>query len=92
MLNGISRLFYVIDEVIIKNNKGAEQDRGGVYYKNILPYNGIINIEWTFDQVNKFLKALYFPPHKGALLKFNDNEYIINTMEDYVNIVYGRDC
>lgn len=41
---------------------------GGRYYKRELPYNGIIDKNWPINKTESFIRAMYYPPYKGALL------------------------
>ncbi len=63
---------------------GTPQTGESGYYSRAVPYGGYIQPGWTDEQVDRFIRALYFPPHKGALLRLPDgSEQEILTMKDY---------
>ena len=54
------------------------------YYGRELPHGGYIDPTWTDEQVERFIRAMIFPPFKGAMLRLSDGtEREILTMEDY---------
>lgn len=58
--------------ILLENNyEGTPQQITGneKYYKRELPYNGIIDPLWSQDKRERFIRAMYFPPHGGAILK-----------------------
>ena len=63
---------------------GSEQSGVSSYYKRNLPYNGIIDNAWTFEQKKAFVKALYFPPHKGAVLIKDGKKVEILSVDELV--------
>ena len=62
------------------------QAKGGCYYKRILPNNGYIDRLWTDQQIERLIRAMYFPPHKGAMLRTKDGEVEIKSFQQYLNI------
>jgi len=52
--------------------KGRKQKKSGNYrtYKREVPYNGYIDTNWTKNKIYNFIRAMYFPPFKGARLKY----------------------
>ena len=49
----------------------------GDYYSRKLPYNGVINWEWSDRKVYNYCRSLNFPPFKGAVTILNGNEFEI---------------
>ena len=72
---GIKNFDEMINKVLINNYKGRKQKGLGSYHYRKVPYNGEINLNWDLSFIDKFIRAMYFPPHKGAILKFNGKEY-----------------
>ena len=78
----------------LRNELGAmEQDSGGEYFGRELPYGGKINLSWSRTQIERFIRAMSFPPHRGAELDIRGQTYevssysdIIKLTEDYENI------
>lgn len=68
---------------LIKNKyEGEKQIECGSYYKREIPYNGIINNEWSKKQKELFVRAMYFPPYPGAILIKNNNYITINSISE----------
>jgi len=63
------------------------QAKGGMYYKRMLPNNGYIDRLWTDEQIERFIRAMYFPPHRGALLRTTRGEIEINNFEQYLKVI-----
>jgi methionyl-tRNA formyltransferase len=57
---------------------------GGKYYPRKVPHEGYINRDWTYNQIDAFIRALHFPPFKGATLKYKDKELEIDNLEQYI--------
>jgi len=54
------------------------------YYNRDVPYNGYIQAGWTGAQVDRFIRAMYFPPHKGAMLLLPDGRGVeVTSMAQY---------
>lgn len=43
------------------------------YHPKKLPFDGFFDCEWKLDFCERFLRALYFPPHPPALLRVKDS-------------------
>jgi len=72
-----------LDYIIGYEWNAYPQEQGGKYYKKILPNNGYIDIEWDDNKIERFIRAMYFPPYKGALLKTEEGDIEINSLEEY---------
>ena len=62
------------------------QSGTGRYYSPAMPHNGIIDPSWDQDYVEKFIRAMYFPPHTGARVEVNNCLLECNTLKDYLDI------
>lgn len=63
---------------------GSLQTGIPAYYSRALPYDGYIQPGWDREQVDRFVRAMYFPPHKGATLHLADGRTVeISTLEEY---------
>jgi len=47
--------------------EGSEQQGDASYHYRRLPFSGIIQPEWPDDQVERFIRAMHFPPFEGAV-------------------------
>jgi methionyl-tRNA formyltransferase len=70
-------------DLVIANFNGVEQKGDPSYYPRKLPYDGKINIkELDLEDACRFVKAMYFPPHEGAIFILTDgSEVEINSIE-----------
>jgi methionyl-tRNA formyltransferase len=62
---------------LVKGEVGKEQKGETSYYLRELPFDGyrkLSNI--TYYQASQFIKAMYFPPHKGAIFELNDSSRV----------------
>lgn len=66
--------------MVISGEKGILQPEGGIYYKRGCPYDGQIDESWDLDYIERFIRAMYFPPYPPAY--FNGKE--IYTLEQYL--------
>lgn len=82
-INKLPELFKLINE----NYQGTKQSEEGSYYPRKVPYDGIINNDWDINSKKKFIRAMYFPPHKGAILLKNNEEIEITNEKDLLKLI-----
>jgi methionyl-tRNA formyltransferase len=61
--------------------------KGGDYYPRKVPYDGIIDLNWPESKIESFIRAMYFPPFKSAILFKDDQEFEVDTFQQYQNII-----
>ena len=76
--------------VIHKRHQGYPQVGEPSYFPRNLPYDGYIKPHWNRDQIDRFIRAMYFPPYRGAVLKLDDQEYEIQSIDEYDALVAKR--
>ena len=54
-------LEYVLD---FAGKPGVKQQTVGAYYNRTLPHGGQIDPSWDNEQIKRFQRAMFFPPHK----------------------------
>ena len=59
--SAFNNLKFVID---FAGKPGIKQETVGTYYNRKIPYDGKIDPTWNHDQVDRFKRAMYFPPYK----------------------------
>jgi methionyl-tRNA formyltransferase len=80
---GISDLTDILG-AIQRGIPGIPQEGERRYYNRALPHGGYINPEWDKLQIDRFIRAMIFPPFRGAMLKLSDGtEREILSMVDY---------
>lgn len=73
--------FYEAFDTVISGNFGIQQIGEASYYPRKVPYNGLIDRTWDNDFIERFIRAMYYPPYAPAKFKGLD----IFTFEDYLN-------
>jgi len=67
----------------MKDNSGKPPVTIGTYYNKSVPFDGIIDTDWTLDEIDRFIRAMYHPPHLPAKLIKNGKIYYIKTIDCY---------
>ena len=57
--------------------------RGGIHYPRKVPHSGYIDIKWSVEKIEAFIRAMHFPPHQGAILKQGNMETEINSIQEF---------
>ena len=73
----------ILTLVISKKYKGKQQVGKSQYFKREVPFGGHINPMWDINKIEHFIRAMYFPPFKGAMLNINGQEKEIFSIEEY---------
>ena len=73
----------LVMEKCINGEPGEPQSNGGRYFKNALPFDGNINIEWGRNEIEKFIRAMYFPPFAPAKIMLDGTLKLISNIEEY---------
>lgn len=64
-----------------------EMPKGGDYYIRKVPFDGKIDRNWSESQIESFIRAMYFPPFKSAVLMKDGQEIEIDTFVQYQKII-----
>lgn len=75
--------FYKAFEKVINNDSGQKQAQGGTYYPRGCPYAGQIDESWSDEKIERFIRAMFFPPYPMAHYKGQE----IKTFDEYLNII-----
>ena len=88
LIQGSNSFGKVIDLVTKKHYEGRPQKGKPSYFGRKVPFGGYINPSWSIEQVDRFIRAMYFPPYKGALVRLTDGtEKEINSIHEYQSLV-----
>jgi methionyl-tRNA formyltransferase len=65
--------------------KGQDQEMPkSEYHFRKFPSDGYIDVSWSTDKIDRFVRAMYCPPYIGARLRCPDGrEYEVTTMDEY---------
>jgi methionyl-tRNA formyltransferase len=66
------------------------QEHGGCYHDRQVPYSGTIDPVWPEEMIERFIRAMYFPPHAPAALKIGEKTYPVYSMDEYMRLVQGK--
>lgn len=61
----------------------VEQKEGGSYHRREIPFDGTINMDWPEEMVDRFIRAMYFPPHLPAKLEIGEKTHWVTSLADY---------
>ncbi len=54
------------------------------YYPRKVPSGGVIDPTWPRTQIDRFIRAMYFPPFKGAVVRLQDgSDKEVLSMQEY---------
>lgn len=65
------------------NIRNSAMPPGGSYYPRSLPFGGFIVESWDEVRIDAFIRAMHFPPFKGALLKRGDLSLEVDSIEKF---------
>lgn len=75
-----SKRFLEAFYLVINEFKGIPQEKRGNYYKRGCPHNGHIDPNWSYDKIERFIRAMNYPPLPPASI----GDQKIYTIEDYL--------
>ena len=82
--NNFNRMFNLVTE---KKYKGISQVGKPSYYPRKVPYDGYIDRSWSNTKIERYIRAMIFPPKPFAKLKLNDQDYNINSISQYISLI-----
>lgn len=86
IIEGLKKFPQVL-QMVINKNKGYQQQGESSYYPRKVPYEGYIDPNWDLQMIDRFIRAMYFPPFKGAMVKLNNGEEReVLSIKEYVNL------
>lgn len=80
MFEALNELIIVV-QAVLKGEVGRPQQGVVSYYRRGSPLKGEIQLDWPIDKVQRFIRAMTFPPYPPA--KLNGREIL--SLEDYIN-------
>lgn len=60
---------------------------GGRYFGKHIPYNGQIDPAWPIDRIERFIRAMYYPPFMGASATTAGGTFECCTLQDYLSLI-----
>ncbi len=80
---GLARLPEVMRLVTVERFPGRPQPGNGSHFARKLPWGGRIDPHWSREQVERFIRAMYFPPFTGAVIEIDGQDHEVNSIEEY---------
>jgi methionyl-tRNA formyltransferase len=77
-------IFQLENLLSLVGTPGQSPSKIGKYYDKSIPFNGIIQPNWDIDTVDRFVRAMYHPPHTPAILEKNGKLHYINNIKEFV--------
>jgi hypothetical protein len=76
LIEGTSAFGDAFRRVVEERCPGKPQVGEPSYFPRKVPFGGFIDPGWNRQQIDRFIRALYFPPFKGALARLENGEEI----------------
>ncbi|KAA9406606.1 methionyl-tRNA formyltransferase [Haloarcula sp. KBTZ06] len=81
---GMSNFLPVLELIVEEEYSGRPQTGVGTYHgRGDLPNDGVINHQWSDDEIDRFIRAMYYPPFRPAVAEFGGQEFEITSMAEY---------
>lgn len=87
---GVSQ-FGEILHMVLSGEKGGPQVGQSSYYPREVPNNGIIDDHWPTERIERFIRAMFFPPYKGALVIREGMEVEVRSIRQYKKLTPSID-
>jgi methionyl-tRNA formyltransferase len=82
---GVS-LFGLVLDMVLSGEKGSTQTGEPSYYPRAVPNKGIIDDDWAPERIERFIRAMFFPPFKGAVVIRNGKEVEVRSVHQYKKV------
>lgn len=87
--HGLAALPQVLRLVLEEGETGRAQPPGGRYYGRTLPFDGRIDRSWPPERIECFIRAMVFPPFKGAVVEIDGRDIEVLSWSHYLELVGG---
>lgn len=84
---GVASFLEAYDLVVNQKFPGLPQIGQSSYFPRSLPFGGWIDPSWSLTQIDRFIRAMTFPPKPGARLKLDGKIYEINSLAEYMQLL-----
>ena len=75
--------FEQVVEMTLAGEPGTEQTGEGSYYSRAVPHDGIIDPSWPDEQIDRFIRAMHFPQHPGAIAVIDGQKHEVQSLNEY---------
>ena len=84
---GMADFATVLRRVILDGDRGQPQTGGGDYHGRSVPYGGLIDPAWDRPRIERFIRAMTFPPLPPAEVQAGAHRYPVRTLAQYDQIM-----
>lgn len=68
-------------------SRAVPMPEGGEYYGRKLPFDGFIDLSWDDVKIDAFIRAMHFPPYRGALVSVRGEVHEVSSMEYFKELM-----
>lgn len=82
----IIRAMHRVDDVVdmmVRGETGTPQPAEGTYFPRKLPHDGKIDTTWPLAKIDRFIRAMQFPPFDPAVVEHGGVTYHVRNIGDY---------
>ena len=80
-MNAFGEAFHLVTQ---ERFAGSPQVGEPSYFPRQVPYGGYIDPSWSRAQIDRYIRAMYFPPFKGAMVRLSDgSDREVSTIAEY---------
>lgn len=84
LVNTTASLFVrVLDRAETGSLEGTPQEGEGSFHRREVPFDGLIDAQWPRARIDRFIRALYFPPYHPATVLVDGHRSTVRTIEQY---------
>lgn len=76
--------------VVEERYEGRPQKGPSSYYPRQVPCDGYIDPKWNEQLIEHFIRAMFFPPFRPAVVKIQGREYEVESMARYRELIQKR--
>jgi len=78
----------VVDRAETGSLVGTPQEGEGSFHRREVPFDGLIDPQWPRTRLDRFIRALYFPPYPPASILAGGRRSNVRTIEEYDRLMY----
>jgi len=78
----------VLDRAETGSLDGTPQTGEGSFHRREIPFEGLIDPQWSRARIDRFIRALYFPPYPPASALIGERRVSVRTIEEYDHVMH----
>lgn len=89
IIRSMGKLEGVIGQMLA-GDPGIPQSPGGSYYPRALPHNGLIDPAWDRGAIDRFIRAMHFPPFSPAAVVLDGQTHTVESISEYLELTGSK--